>query len=594
MLASPPRILRFDAFAIDTVRCVLTRDGSELPLRRQSFDVLRYLAERKGDVVSSDEFVAAVWAAMPADPNASVGQCIKEIRRALGDNGRWIIKTVSGRGYEFVAEVTPLAQSDQRNFASAQSNSCPQASSNTAGAASSAVVSDGRLPTSETATLLVQLQRLAQRFWQLAIPVLLVVVAIAFVVLWAGMRDRSAPLDAQGASPYRLLSLIVLPFQNLGGDPEQEYFADGITDGLIDGLSRQGATVIARGTAFSFKGRPIDVRELGRDLGVRYVLEGTVYRSEDQVRVTAQLADATTASIVWTETFELERRDLPKLRDDVAARLALILKLSIIHAEGARTVQDPEAADFLMRAWSLFYRAPRREVEGPRQLFLEALRRDKSLKDAWTGLAHTYLRNVRFSPTADQDLQRAAAAAERAITLDPRWSFSHLAMGWVHYEQKRMKQAHVAFHHATKLNPNEPHAQASLGAANTMLGRPEEAFAPVQRAMRLSPRDPSFATWQMFIGVAHLHLRQDIKAVDWLSKSATLSPTDPFARLFLASALALSGRVEEAKHEMGELRRLIPQFTLSRFKDREPSNEPPFLTQRERIHEGLRLAGAPE
>jgi Flp pilus assembly protein TadD len=208
-------------------------------------------------------------------------------------------------------------------------------------------------------------------------------------------------------------------------------------------------------------------------------------------------------------------------------------------------------------------------------------------------LSHSYLRNVRFSPTREQDLVEAEAAAERAMTLDPRSSFSHLAMGCVRYERRRMNEARAAFEYSIALNPNEPHAHASLGAANIMLARPEEALQPLRRAMTLSPRDPTFGVWQMFTRVAHLHLGRDAEAVEWLSKSANLNPTDPFAHLFLASALALSGRKADAEGEIAELRRLSPEFTTSRFKAREPSNEPSFLAQRERIFEGLRLAGAP-
>src|SRR5262245_40317854 len=198
-----------------------------------------------------------------------------------------------------------------------------------------------------------------------------------------------------------------------------------------------------------------------------------------------------------------------------------------------------------MRAWSLWYRTPRGDVKELQHLFREALRHDESLRDAWIGLAHSYLRNVRFSLTPERDLLEAEAAAERAVTLDPHSSFSHLALGWVRYEQKRMNEAYAAFEYSVKLNPNDPHAQASLGADNVMLARPQNALEPLRRAMILSPRDPTFGVWQMFMGVAHLHLGRDSEAADRLSKSVALNPADPFARLFLASALALSGRQVE-------------------------------------------------
>jgi len=315
--------------------------------------------------------------------------------------------------------------------------------------------------------------------------------------------------------------------------------------------------------------------------------------------VTARLIDAPRAANIWTEAFDIDRRDLSRMREDVTARLARSLNLELVYAEGERSLRerphDPEAVDLLMRANALWARTPRgRDVSEPRRLFHEALQRDASLARAWVGLALTYIRDVRLSPTHQQDLLEANAAAERAIALDPRWPQSHLVMGWVLFERKRVGQALASFEHAAQINPHDSWAHASVAAANIALGQPENALEPLRKAMRLSPRDPSLSNWQLFMGVACLHLRRDDEAIDWLNKSVALNPNDPFTHMFVASALALSGREAEAKVQLAELLRLKPEFTLGHFKAVEPSDVQAFRAQRERIYQGLRRTGVPE
>jgi adenylate cyclase len=578
------RVLRFDRFALDLTRGYLRAGHQDIDLRPKAFEVLRHLAENAGRLMPKQELYEAVW------PNVSVSddslvQCIRELRDKLGDDERRLIKTVSRRGYMLDATVTTAT------IAAAPAQQCvtETGAGETLPAADRVV--DDRLPVASR----------RRTWWAIGSMILLLAVLIAAASPWATVAPRT---PAQAESPVATAPdprpwLVVLPFQNVGGDPEQEYFADGVTEDLTDGLSRLGPIVVARGTAFAYKGKPIDVRQIGRELGVRYVLEGTVRRFGDEVRVTARLADVQATADIWTETFDIDRHDLPQLRDDVTARLAQFFQLGLVYAENARSLRerphDPEARDFLMRARALFERTARgRDVSEPRRLFREALRRDESLTGAWIGLALTYIRNVRFSPTHEQDLLAANEAAERAMALDPRAAGSQLVMGWVRYEQKQMDQALAAFEQAVQFDPTEPLAHASVAAANVMLGRAENAPEPLRKAMRLSPRDPSLPMWQMFMGAVCLHLRRDAEAVDWLNKSMALNPADPFARMFLASALALSSREAEAKVEMAALRRLQPEFTLSRFKALEPSDVPAFREQRERIYEGLRRAGLPE
>ena len=575
------RVFRFDSFTLDLSRGCLRVGEQDVDLRPKAFEVLRLLAENAGRLVGKDELCRTVWPDVVVSDDLLV-QCIGELRRKLGDDEHQLIKTVSRRGYLLDTSATT----------SRPHTGAPDV-----------------VPGVETGAAIaswfghaVQSGNFVPRRW-LSIGVTTVIAAalIATVMLWA-RTGSGIPLQVDnlsGAVTDRRISLVVLPFQNMGGDPEEEYFSDGITEDLTNSLSLLAATVIARSTAFTYKGKLIDTRQIGRELSVRYVVEGTVNRSSNRVRVTTRLLDTRTGTNILSETFDVDGRDLSGLRDDVTARLANFLSLELLQAQRVRSLlerpDNPEAVDFSMRATALWARTPKgRDVSEPRRLFVEALRRDDTLVNAWTGLAMTYIRDVRFSASREQDLVHASEAAERAMALGPGSAWSHLVTGWVLYERKRIEQALAAFEHATVLNHNLPFAHASVAAANLVLGRGEQALEPLRKAMRLSPRDPELPIWQMFMGAVHLHLGRDSEAVHWLTKSVALSGNDPFTHLFLASALALSDRKIEAEAQLAELLRLKPEFTLTRLKGLEPSDAPAFRAQRERIYAGLRLAGVPE
>ncbi len=504
-----PRQLRFDRFTLDLTRgCVRVADR-EIELPPKAFDVLRVLAENAGRLVSKQELYDAVWPRVTVSDDTLV-QRIRELRQVLGDDERRLIKTVSRRGYLLDATVTRTAPQDRDVPIVAHEPSV--------------AMSRGSLPVGSQG-----------RSWRVigltALPLATLLVA---GVMWTTMQ-ANAPTSRQNpvAVPERHLSFVVLPFQSLGADPEHEHLADGITDDLIEGLSRLGGTVIARGTAFTYKGKPIDIRQVGRELGVRYVLDGTVRRSGNDIRVSARLGDAATAANVWTDTFDVDRRELVALREDVTDRLARILDIEVPYAGNTRSIRqraynDPEAVDLMVRAKALLLRTQTgQELSEVRALFREALRRDESLAGAWSGLSFTYLRNLRFSVTPGQDLAHAAEAAERAIAVDPRAAIAHVALGSVRFGQKRIDQALAAFEHAAQLDPNEPHAHGGIAAANRALGRPESALEPVQKALRLSPRDPSLPVWQMLLGATYLQLARDAEALHWLNRSVVMDPSNP-------------------------------------------------------------------
>jgi adenylate cyclase len=556
MNAPGERVLQVDRASFDPLSGRLQLDGRTTTLRPRTAAVLAHLLHHAGRVVTKDELMAAVWPDAVVTDDSLV-QCVKEIRHALGSAGRDWIRTVPRQGYALLVTPTEPPTDDTAAL--------PEA------AVPPAVPSTSR-------------------------PQGLFLAALALVVMLSvlGLALPPAVAPVESAEP----SIVVLPIANHTGHAGADMAAEDLTETLASALaSIPGLAVIAPATAFTYKGKAVDPRRVGRELGVRYVLEGGLRQGAAQPMLKLRLTDAGTAALLWSEDFEGEGEPLP---GEVAARVARSLSLRLAHEEARRVERerpsDPTAADLLARARALLRWASEggEAIPRGRALLEEALRRDDTLAEAWALLAHTHLSGARFSTTPQQDVQRAAEAAGRALALEPDTALARFVQAWVLYNQRRMAQALDAFDHVLELSPNEPAALAGRGASLVMLGRPQEAVAPIELAIRLSPRDPLIEQWQMFRGVAELHLGHVDGAVSWLSRSVDGNPRGVFNRLFLASALGCAGRVDEARAQMAEFQRLRPGFTLAQFRAREPSDVEPFQRQRERVYEGLRLAGMPE
>ena len=534
----------------------LSIDGQVTKLRPRTAALLAYLVRHADRVVGKDELLREVWPEVIVTEDSLV-QCVKEIRRALGGSGDWI-RTMPRRGYAFAPTVSRAGSSSAEGPTAAGDAPAPR-----------------------------------RRWAMLAVLGGVAVLAAVAVLL---LRDSGS-----ARPPAPPLSIVVLPLANLSGDAAREDAVDDMTERLTDALSRlPGALVIAPSTAFTFKGKTVDVRRIGTELGVRYVLSGSLRQQDAQLSLRLRLADAASAAQLWDEEFSADAQHLAALRGDVVARVASGLGLRLIRAEAQRSQREqphePAVADLLLRA-----RAELRwtgqggaGIARARPLLEEAARRDPGSAEAWALLVRVYLDEIRFKPDREFDLQRAAEAAERAVALAPDSSDALGSMARVLYNQARMPQALGQYDRALELNPNDPEWQAQRGAALVMLGRSDAALRPIGMAMRLSPRDPQLPLWQMFQGVAYLHLERDADAVQVLQRSVEGNPRSAFAHLFLASALGLSGRIPEAQQHAAEVQRLRPGFTLERMRAREPSDAPAFQAQRERVYEGLRRAGMPE
>lgn len=414
-------------------------------------------------------------------------------------------------------------------------------------------------------------------------------------------QASGAAARASAAVPTPRLSVVVLPFNNLGLDPEQEYFSDGITDDLTTDLSRiDGSFVIARATAFTYKGKRVDPRQVGHDLGVRYILDGSVRRADNHARINVQLIDAATGAEVWADRFDGAWTSSASMQDDITARLAHSLGLELVNAESRRAQSErpgnPDAMDLVMHARSVMDRPRSREsLAQALDLFEQALRADPQLPEAQVGEAFTLATTVmvRWSAAPAEQLARADALATQVLARFPNNAVAHLAKGEVRRARKQFDAAIDEYQEATAKDRNLTYAYAVTGGAEILAGRSEQAFAPLQTAIRLSPRDPQLNYWYYLICHAHTHLGHDEAAIEWCGRSVAVKPFW-VAYVDLASAYAWTGRDAEARDAVAKLRELMPGYTVTRWTNEDWSDNPVFLKQYERIVEGLRKAGLPE
>jgi TolB-like protein/class 3 adenylate cyclase len=424
----------------------------------------------------------------------------------------------------------------------------------------------------------------------------------AYTVVQDG-TGRKAETAGAAASPTSVsprLSIVVLPFANIGGDPEQEYLVDGVTESLTTDLSRiTGSFVIARNTAFTYKGKPIDVKQIGRELNVRYVLEGSVQRGGNRMRVNVQLVDAESATHLWAERFDRPMADLLDMQDEVVAQLANVLSAQLTAVEARRAEQSlhPDSMDLYFQGLAWFYKGPTSEnLARARGFFERALALDPGNVDAlvWIATADIVSGPALFSVDRAARLAAAEAAASKALSLAPDHAAAHWSMGAVKNFTNHASEAIAEFERALVLDRNNAVAHGHIGLAKIFFGRAEETEAHIQEALRLSPRDPLAYTWAVFAGMAKLHLGKDEEAAAWLRHSIEFNRNYSTAHFYLAASLAQRGKLDDARAVAVVGFTLDPTFTIRRFRDSGSSDNPVYLAGRERAIEGLRKAGIPE
>ncbi len=417
--------------------------------------------------------------------------------------------------------------------------------------------------------------------------------------------ESAAPAQSASASttpgpPH--FSIVVLPFANMSGDPEQEYFVDGVTESLTTDLSRiSGSFVIGRSTAFTYKGKHVDLKQIGRALNVRYVLEGSVQRVGSRMRVNVQLIDAETGTHLWAERFDKPLADLFDMQDDIVARLAGALDAELAAAEARRAEQapNPDSMDLYFQgiAWLNKGLIPT-NVAQARGFFDRALAADPRNVDALIGSAVTDSVEGALLFVTDPMAVFAAAEAKltKALSSVPDHPRGHMSLGLVFILTRRAAEGIAECEHALALDRNLAHAHSSIGQGKSFIGRAEETEAHIAEALRLSPHDTLAYVWMNMAGLAKLHLGSYEQAVAWFRRSKEANRNYPSAYFNMAAALAHLGRLDEAHSAVQAGLALNPAYTVSRVRATwtARSADPTFLAELEPIFEGMRKAGLPE
>jgi adenylate cyclase len=570
-------LIRFAGLVFDSDGAELSGpSGQPIALTRGELSLLRTFLARPGRVLSRDALLDAV-SSRPLEPfDRSIDVLVGRLRKKIEADPKEprLIVTIPGEGYRF--DGLKAANGAARAAPDMQTLSVPEA-------APTAVQSPR--PRSRRLTALAALGALA-------IGGLILLMAVRLISERSRDRLASAPR----------LSVIVLPFENVVGDLQQDYFADALTDDLTSDLSHiDGSFVISRGTAFTYKGKPADPKQIGRELGVRYVLEGSVRRAGDRVAVNARLVSTDTGAQVWSDRFDGERERLGELQVEFVSRLANSLGMELVKAEALRAARErpglPEATDLAMRGLATLFRpADNAGVNAAISLFEQALALDANNVPALVGLAHGMnARVMRFISTApEQDIARGDEAVDRALAIQPENSSANLAKAELSFDRGQIASAIAQAERAVATDPNNADAQAQASFWRMFVGRSEDGFAGVEKALRLGPQDPSAPQWQFYICHLHTHLAQWEKAVPWCVKSLAGGPGNFYPLVDLAAAHAWLGHDKDAREAATELQKVYPGFTVKTWAKIRWTDDPTFNAQYARVVEGLRKAGVPE
>jgi TolB-like protein/DNA-binding winged helix-turn-helix (wHTH) protein/Tfp pilus assembly protein PilF len=588
---------RFDRRAGGLFRLDQAGNATPVALGSRALDLLTLLVRRKGELVSKDEIMAAVWPGKVVE-EANLNVQVSKLRHILDHNRAQgsCIQTVTGYGYRFTADVTPIDSARLPETLSL---------SEVSGIGTTEVKEEPCRPADQAADQVTE-QSLPPRIpWPHRFRDIFasgsVIGAFGVAALVIAVLNLHSPQSRDGPLARPRLSIVVLPFANLNDEHEQQYFADGVAEDLTTDLSRVGQMlVISRNTAFTYRDKPVDTRQIGRELGVRYVLEGSVQRSDHLLRVSARLSDAENAASLWAERFDSEIADLFALQNEVTRRIAVALNLELIGVEAAKPSEPPDALDYIFRGRALLMKPPtRNNREEAIALFDRALALDPQSVMAQSWLARTLATREadEMTSAAATDVARAEELVGEALAAAPRNVLAHYARGTVLRAQNRFAEAIPEYETAIAFDRNWLDAYANLGQCKFYTGSLEEYIQLVEQAVRLSPRDPLIGVWYGRIGLAHLLQSRIDESILWLEKARDASPGLPYIYSRLASAHALKGETARAASELSEARRLSGDdryATITHLSD-EYLGVPKIRALYEAVYfAGLRIAGIPE
>jgi TolB-like protein/tetratricopeptide (TPR) repeat protein len=521
----------FKDYVLDLERRELTRGSAAVSVGPQVFDLLVYLVQNRERVVSKDSLLDAVWGGRIVSESTLTSH-INAVRKAIGDSGeeQHLVRTIPRKGFRFVGEVTE-----------AQSSGGP-----------------------------------------------------------AKIGSRSSDELSRPALPVpNKPSIAVLPFQNLSGDPEQAYFAEGVVEDIITALSRvRWLFIIARNSSFTYQGRAVDPKRVGQELGVGYVLEGSVRKAADRVRITGQLINANTGAHLWAERFEGTLDDIFELQDRIAASVVGAIAPQVELAEIERAQRKPTASlnayDCYLRGLAHLHRGSRDLVQEALPLFQRSIELDPEFAAAHAMAAWCYVwRKVNgWASGGPQEIAEGARLARRAVELgrDDAVALTRGGHALAHLTSD-LDSGIALLDRAVFLNPNLASAWFLGGFLRTWRGESQSAIEHFERAMRLSPVDPELYRMQAGIAMAHLFAGRFDAASAWAEEAYTNLPSFLMTVSIIAASRALTGRSEEARRAMDQLRELDPALRISNLEDWLPIKRPEDLSV---FAEGLRRAGLPE
>jgi TolB-like protein/DNA-binding winged helix-turn-helix (wHTH) protein/Tfp pilus assembly protein PilF len=543
----------FGPFRLDPKEQTLLRDGRPIPLRPKVFEILLVLIENRGHLVDKEQLMSLVWTEQIVE-EGNVNKNISMLRRALGgDNGQQFIETVPKRGYRFIADVRKVIRDEAVHSTPART-------------------------------------RRFNRSWipALLLPALLIAAVVYFFLIRVQRLSRTPTIT----------SIVVLPLQNLSGDPAEEYFADGMTDALIGNLAQIGALrIISRTSAMHYKGTNKSLPEIASELRVDAVVEGTVQRSGDRVHVRAQLIHAASDSHLWAAEYDRDLRDALDLQSEVARAIASEVRIKITPAEQrllvTKRVIDREAVDNYLQGRYFLNRRTEQNLRKAIEFFESAIHSDPNYAQAYAGLADCYNQlgtTMIGALPAIEARRNAETAARKALEIDNDVAEAHAALGYVNYFNWNWATAEEEFKHSVELNPNYASARSQYASYLICRGRIDEALAEINRAQELDPLslsisanrgqilenarryeeaivqlrrviaiDPNHYQGHWILALTYLANNQFDEAISASEKAVAVSERAPAALGVLGLAYGLAGRKREANKVLKELSQLQQQ-----------------------------------
>jgi TolB-like protein/DNA-binding winged helix-turn-helix (wHTH) protein/Tfp pilus assembly protein PilF len=614
-----PSLLRFADFILDLDARTLVREtGEAVALTRGEFALLRAFVTRAGRVLSRDALLDALASRRFEPFDRSVDVMVGKLRRKIEIDSKQprLIVTVPGEGYRFdgLAKSPVSGQAHTMAVSSCGNGESPRGDALSdapperraehdlleaeARLVSQAGTDQAKASASKRGGLMV--------LWPAVAALLFLAAASGWFVL--------ASTGAKTIEAARL-SIVVLPFVNLSGDAAQDYLVDALTDELTTSLARMsgtisGAFVIAHNTAMTYKGKPVDAKAISKDLGVRYVLEGSVQPSGNQVRVNAQLIDADSGAHLWAEQFDTPRADLLQTQDEIVTVLARAMELQLPQAEAARAKRtraaNPDAEDMALQGFAAVVKGGfvGKEADSGYALCEQALRVDPNNVRALWVLSMKFHLPVLFGMSADPkaDLKRADELVSQALALDPANAAAHNSKAWILHERGRFEEAIAERERTLALDPADLNAMMSMAWDHLGLGRYEKGLEIFDEAIRLGPRSPELKDMYSGKSWAYFGLKQYDQAIDWARQAIAAGPSNAGPYQSLAAALALTGHEAEAQEALQRYLALPSNTRAGTIAALKAYNarfanvitDPRVPDNYGRLYEGLHRAGMPE